>query len=68
LNSEALNINSKKLFDLKVEILIPDYYFGFSKLIFQLRRLLIESSNGHFNFEYYYLNLKIDISILKFLI
>jgi hypothetical protein len=41
----------KKLFDLKFEITIPDYYFGFSKLIFQFRKLLLESKNGYFNFE-----------------
>ncbi len=28
---------------LQIEILIPDYYFGFSKLIFQFKKLLIES-------------------------
>jgi hypothetical protein len=43
LNSEVLNLNFKKLFDLKVEIWIPNYYFGLSKLIFQFRKLLIES-------------------------
>jgi hypothetical protein len=43
LNFEVLNLNLKKLFDLKVEIWIPNYYFGFSKLIFQFRKLLIES-------------------------
>jgi hypothetical protein len=51
---------------LKVEISIPNYYFGFWKLIFQFRKLLIESENGHFNFEYYYLNFKTNISILNF--
>jgi len=30
-NSEVLNLNFKKLFDLKIEISIPIYYFGFSK-------------------------------------
>jgi len=43
LNSEVLNLNFKKLFDLKVETWIPNYYFGFSKLRFQFRKLLIES-------------------------
>jgi len=33
LNSEVLNF--KKLFDLKVKIWIPNYYFGFSELILQ---------------------------------
>jgi hypothetical protein len=65
---EVKNLNFKKSFDLKVEIGIPNYYFGFSELIFQFRKLLIKSSNANFNFEYYYLNLKINISILKFLI
>jgi len=36
---------------LKLEIAIPNYYFGFSELISQFRKLLIESKNGHFNFE-----------------
>jgi len=36
------NFILKKLFDLKVEIWIPNYYFGYSKLIFQFRKLLIE--------------------------
>jgi hypothetical protein len=40
--------------------------FGFSKLMFQ--KLLIESENGHFNFEYFYLSRQIDISILNFFI
>jgi hypothetical protein len=68
LNFDVQNLNFKKLFDLKVEIGIPNYYFGFSKLIFQFRKLLIESSNENFNFEYYYLNLKVNVSILKFVI
>jgi hypothetical protein len=55
LNFEIQNLNFKKLFDLKVEIGIPNYYFGFSKLIFQFRKLLIESSN---------VNLILDIIIL----
>ncbi len=54
------NLNFKKLFDLKVEICTAKYY-GFSKF-------LIQSKNELFNFEYCYLNLKIDISILKFVI
>jgi len=41
----------KKLLDLKLEITIPNYYFAFSELIFEFRKLLIESKNGHFNFE-----------------
>jgi len=60
------NSNFKNLFDLKLEISTPNYYFGVSKLIFQSRKLLIESKNGHFNFEYLYLSLKIDISIPNF--
>jgi len=46
-----------------------------SKLLFWILKintsnlkLLIESKNGHFNFEYCYLNLKIDISILEIVI
>jgi len=50
------------------EISIPNYYFGFSEFIHQVWKLLIESQNGHFNFEYYILNMKIDNSILKFVI
>jgi hypothetical protein len=43
-----------------------------SKLLFWILKIntfslkiLIESKNGHFNFEYYYLNMKFDISILE---
>jgi len=50
------------------EIQIPNYYFGFSKLILQIWKLVIESKNVHFNFEYCYLNMKIDNSILKIFI
>jgi hypothetical protein len=50
------------------EILNPNYYFRFTKLIFLVWKLLIESKNGHFNFEYCYLNLKIEISILEMFI
>jgi len=42
LNYEVKNLKFKKLFDLKFEIWIPNYYFGFSKLIFKFRKLLIE--------------------------
>jgi hypothetical protein len=42
--------------------------FWILKLIFQVWNLLIESKNGHFNFEYCYLNLKIDISILEIVV
>jgi hypothetical protein len=37
---------------LKLEIGIPNCYFGFSELILQFRKLLIESKNGDFNFEF----------------
>jgi hypothetical protein len=58
---------------LKLEIAIPNYYFRFSELIFQFRKLLIESKNGHFNFEFenghlnseLFLESKINISIPK---
>jgi hypothetical protein len=52
---------------LEIAIAIAIYYFGFSKLIFQFRKLLIKSKNGHFNSQISYLNsedlfdLKIDI-------
>jgi hypothetical protein len=49
------------------EISIPNYYFGSLELILPVWKL-IESKNGHFNFEYYYLNLKIYISILEIFI
>jgi hypothetical protein len=68
MNFKFCNQNFEVLFDLEVEIAIPNYYFGFSKLIFKFRKLSIESKNGHFNFEHLYLSLKIDISILKFFI
>jgi len=42
---------NKKLFDLKLEIAIPNYYFWFSELLFQFRKLFIEFKHGHFNFE-----------------
>jgi len=81
-NFEYLNINIKiyistlKNFHLnfeiiiwfELEILIPNYYFGFSKLILPVWKLLIESKNGHFNFEYFYLTLKINSSILEMFI
>jgi hypothetical protein len=56
----------RNYFTWKWKFWIPNYYFGLLKLIIQFRKLLIESKNGHFNFEYCYLNLKIDISILNF--
>jgi len=43
------------------EISIPNYHFGFSKLILLVWKLLNESQNGHFNVEYSYLNLDIII-------
>jgi len=50
------NFNSELLFwILKINIL-------------QVWKLLIKSKNGHFNFEYCYLNLKIEISILKIVV
>jgi hypothetical protein len=58
----------KKIIWFEPEISIPNYYFGFSKLILPISKLLIESENGHFNFEYCYLNMKIDISILEIVI
>jgi hypothetical protein len=33
-----------------------------------IQKILIESRNQHFDFEYFYLNLKFDISVLNFLI
>jgi hypothetical protein len=36
---------------LKLEIVIANYYFGFLEIIFEFRKSLIESKNGHFNFE-----------------
>jgi len=68
---------------LKLEILIPNYYFEFSELIFQFRIFLIESKNGdfsfqsenwHFNSEFFKFQLKDlfhpenDIWILNFLL
>jgi len=47
-DSEFFNLNLKKLFDSKVELWIANYYFAFSKLMFQFKRLLIESKNEHF--------------------
>jgi len=43
LNYEVLNLNFKKLFDLKIENWIPNYYFGLLKFIFQFIKLLVES-------------------------
>jgi hypothetical protein len=51
---------------MKVQIAILNYYFGIPKVIFQFRNVLIESKNGHFNFECLYFSLKFDISILIF--
>jgi len=39
-------------------------FIGFSKLILPILKLLTESKNGHSNFLYCYLNMKIDISIM----
>jgi len=41
----------KNVFDLKLEIAIPNYYFGFSELIFQFKFFWIDSKNENFNFE-----------------
>jgi len=67
-NSEFFSFKFKIIIWFEPELSIPNYYFGFSKLILQVWKLLIGSKNGHFNFEYCYLNLKIDISILKIVI
>ncbi len=61
-------LNFKIIIWFEPEILIPNYYFGFSELILSVWKLLIESKNGHFNFEYFYLTLKIDSSILEIFI
>jgi hypothetical protein len=53
-------------FEPKISIL--NYYFRFSKLVLLVWKLLSEFKNQHFNFEYCYLNLKIDISILEIFI
>ncbi len=54
----AFKFKLKTIFDLKLEIAIPNYYFGFSELILEFRKFLIESKNGHFNSETFYLNSK----------
>jgi len=56
------------LLNLKISISIPKYYIGFSKLILPIWKLLIESKNGHFNFENCYLNSKnlFDLWILNY--
>jgi hypothetical protein len=67
-NSEKISFKFLTIIWFEPEISIPVYYFGFSKLILQVWKLLIESKNGQFNFEYFYLNLKISISILEIFI
>jgi hypothetical protein len=34
--------------------------------MFQFKKLLIDYKNGHLNFEYFYMNMKIHILTLKF--
>ncbi len=55
-------IISKKYLNVKIDISILYYYFQIWKLVFQFRKLLIDYKNGHFNFEYFYVNMKIYIS------
>jgi hypothetical protein len=47
----VFHLNFKIIIWFEPEILIPNYYFGFSELILPIWKLLIESKNGHFNFE-----------------
>ncbi len=65
-NSENFELNFLIIIWFEPEISIPNYFFGFSELVLLVWKLLIESKNGHFDFEYCYLNLKFDISILEF--
>jgi len=77
-NSEKIAFEFKIIIWIEPWISIPNYYFGFSKLILKVWILLIESKNWHFNFEYCYLDLnflfkqknlfdlKIDIWILNY--
>jgi hypothetical protein len=58
-------LNSKILFDLKIDIWILNYNFRIQKLVFQFRKLLIDYKNGNIYFEYFYLNIKIYISTLE---
>jgi len=51
--------------NLKIEISILNYYFQIFKLVFQFQKLLIDYKNGHFNFEYFNVNMRIYISTLK---
>jgi len=62
------HLNFKIIIWFEPEILIQNYYFRLSELILPVWKLLIESKNGHFNFEYFYLTLKIDSSILEIFI
>ncbi len=57
---KKFQLNFKIIIWFEPEIFMPNYYFGFLELILPVWKLLIESKNGHFNFEYFYLTLKID--------
>jgi hypothetical protein len=67
-NSENFSFKFWIIIWFEPEISIPNYYFGFSKLILLVWKLSNETKNGHFNVEYCYLNLKSDISILEIVI
>ncbi len=60
---KKIHLNFKIIIWFEPEILIPNYYFGLLELILPVWKLLIESKNGHFNFDNVYLTLKIDSSI-----
>jgi hypothetical protein len=53
-------LNSKNLFDLKIDIRVLNYYFQIQKLLFQFFKN-IEFKNWQFDFKCFYLNLKFDI-------
>jgi hypothetical protein len=65
---ENFYLNSKSLFDQIIDIWILNYYFQIQKLVFQFENLLIDHNNGHFYFEYFYLNMKLIFQLWKFFI
>jgi hypothetical protein len=65
---KMFHLNFKYSFDLNLKFQFQIIILDSQKLILPVWKLLNESKNGHFNVEYCYLNLKIDIWILEIVI
>jgi hypothetical protein len=61
------------IMNLKINIWIPNFLFEYDilnlnpKFSISIQKTLIDYKNGHFNFEYFNMNMKIHISTLKIL-